>query len=163
MEKGSRAEKAGLRAGDVIVKVNGEVIHDAGDFTHALRSRKEATANIAIIRDKKEQTVTLTLPERKQSELFGESLEIPEINAETQEELSDLRSEMARLKPQMEEAVNRELERVKPDIELAKREALRQKEEVRKQMRELQRELRKYQQEMKRELKQEPHDGSTRI
>src|SRR5579863_7138314 len=87
VEKGSRAEKAGLRAGDVIVKVNGETIHDTGDFTHALRSHKETTASIGIIRDKKEQTVTLTLPERKQSELFGESMEIPEVNAEAQAEL----------------------------------------------------------------------------
>ncbi len=36
VEKGSRAEKAGLHAGDVIVKVNGEAIHDTGDFVHSL-------------------------------------------------------------------------------------------------------------------------------
>ena len=40
VEKGSRAEQAGFRAGDVIVKVNGESISDSGDFTHAVRGRK---------------------------------------------------------------------------------------------------------------------------
>ena len=85
VEKGSGADKAGFRAGDVIVKINGEPIHDSGDFSHALRSRKDNTASVSVIRDKKEQTITITLPERKQSDLFRESLEvqIPEIDAET--------------------------------------------------------------------------------
>src|SRR5579862_1438687 len=43
VEKGSGADKAGFRAGDVIVKINGEPIRDSGDFTHALRSRKDNT------------------------------------------------------------------------------------------------------------------------
>ena len=92
VEKGSGADKAGFRAGDVIVKINGEPIHDSGDFSHALRSRKDNTASISVIRDKKEQTITITLPERKQSDLFRESLEmeIPEIDAETREEMSQL-------------------------------------------------------------------------
>ncbi len=163
VEKGSRAEKAGLHAGDVIVKVNGEAIHDTGDFTHALRSHKETTANIGILRDKKEQTVTLTLPERKQSELFGESLEIPEINADVDVDLSDLDSKLAQLKPQTEEAVSRAMEQINPEIERFKRDAVRHKEDWSKQMRELQREMRKYQEQMKREFKLEVHEGGTRI
>ena len=43
VEKGSRAEKAGFRAGDVVVKVNDEAIHDTSDFTHAVRGRKIVT------------------------------------------------------------------------------------------------------------------------
>src|ERR1022692_4209811 len=38
VEKGSRGEKAGFRAGDVVVKVDNQAVHDASDFTHALRS-----------------------------------------------------------------------------------------------------------------------------
>ena len=38
VEKGSRGEKAGFRAGDVVVKVNNQPVHDTSDFTHALRS-----------------------------------------------------------------------------------------------------------------------------
>src|ERR1700680_241250 len=121
VEKGSRADKAGFRAGDVIVKINGEPIRDSGDFTHALRSRKDNTASIIVIRDKKEQTIAITLPERKQSDLFRESLqvEIPEIDAATRNELSQLQAEMAHLKPEMEEAVNRALKQAKPEIERA--------------------------------------------
>ena len=68
VEKGSRADKAGFRAGDVIVRINGEAIHDSSDFSHALRARKDNTANVGVIRDKKEVNITMTLPERKQSE-----------------------------------------------------------------------------------------------
>jgi serine protease Do len=42
VEKGSRGEKAGFRAGDVVVKVNNQPVHDTSDFTHALRSPRAA-------------------------------------------------------------------------------------------------------------------------
>jgi len=67
VEKGSRAEKAGFHAGDVVVKVNDQVVHDTSDFTHALRSSSAGTAAVTVIRDKREQSITLTLPPRKDS------------------------------------------------------------------------------------------------
>src|SRR5271170_5011619 len=35
VEKGSRADKGGLRAGDVITRVGDQAVHDTSDFTHA--------------------------------------------------------------------------------------------------------------------------------
>ena len=142
VEKGSRAEKAGFRAGDVIVRVNGETVNDTGDFTHALRGRKDNPVNVNIIRDKKEQTLTLTLPERKQSELFDESFEIPEIDAETRIDLSQVPSEAARL---------------------AAREIRGRHEELEREMREMQRQLRDQQLELQKELKQELRQNCTEI
>jgi serine protease Do len=158
VEKGSRADKAGFRAGDIIVKINGEAIRDSGDFSHALRARKDNTASISVIRDKKEQTITITLPERKQSDLFRESLDvnIPEINAEAQEEMSALQSEMAHLKPEIEEAINREL---KPEIERQSQDAQRRAKEINRQMRDVQRQWRDRQREIQREIK-EGFEGS---
>ena len=164
VERGSRADKAGFRAGDVIVKVNGEAIHDSGDFSHALRSRKDNTASISFIRDKKEQTVTITLPEHKQSEL-RESLdiEVPAIDAKSREELSQLNSEMAHLKPEMEEAINRQLKQVKPEIERQTRDAQRRADQFQRQMRDLQRELRDHQREIERELRHALAGSSTEL
>jgi hypothetical protein len=103
VEKGSRAEKAGLRAGDVITRVGDQPVHDTSDFTHALRSQSTGSVSVAVIRDKKEQTLTLTLPERKDSgEMIEESLEEPELDADRQMELSELQSEIAKLRPQMD-------------------------------------------------------------
>ena len=116
VEKGSSAEKAGFHAGDVIVRVNDETVNDAGDFSHALRSGKDNTVRVGILRDKKEQTITLQLPERKQSDFFEESFGLPQIKAETGSELSAMDTELALIKPQIELAM-RDMERVKPEVE----------------------------------------------
>src|SRR5258706_12194516 len=103
VEKGSRADKAGLRAGDVITRVGDQSVHDTSDFTHALHSHTTGSVGVGGIRDKKEQTLTITLPERKESgEMLEESLEAPELDEETQIELSEVQNEIANLRPQME-------------------------------------------------------------
>jgi len=153
VEKGSRAEKAGLHAGDVIVRINDEAIHDSGDFSHALRGRKDNTAKLSILRDKKEQTITLTLPERKQSELLRESLEVPEIDAQTREELGHLGSEMARLKPEIEQMVREETEMVKPEVMRHAREVQKHSVELKKQAEEIRRAVREQEREIEREFR----------
>ena len=103
VEKGSRAEKAGFRAGDIIVKVNDESIHDTSDFTHAVKARNGSTVNVGVVRERKEQNLNLTLPDKKQSNLWQEeSFEEPILNAESAFELSKLNEELAKLRPQME-------------------------------------------------------------
>jgi serine protease Do len=163
VEKGSGADKAGFRAGDVIVKINGEPIRDSGDFSHALRSRKDNTASVSVIRDRKEQTITITLPERKESDLFHESLdwEMPEIDAKTREEIRQAQAEIAHLKPEIEEAVNRQMKQMKPEIERQTREAKQRAEEFTRQMRDVQREWRDHQREIQRELRQEFGESSS--
>ena len=146
VEKGSRAEKAGFHAGDVIIKVNGETINDVGDFSHALNARKENTASISIIRDKRPQTLSLTLPDRKRSDLFEESFELPEIDAETRIDLSQMQSELARVRPQIALAV-RQASRT------ASKELCKQKQELKKQGQEIQQELLNQQRELQNELR----------
>src|SRR6267143_2495578 len=101
VEKGSRAEKAGFRAGDVIVKVNNQPVHDTSDFTHALRSRNSGPISVGVIRDKKEQNLNLTLPERKESgEILEESLDQLILDADTYVDVSEVQEEIAKLQPQ---------------------------------------------------------------
>jgi serine protease Do len=160
VEKGSRADKAGLRAGDVIVRVGDQPVHDTSDFTHALRSNGAGSVGVAVIRDKKEQTLTLTLPQRKESgELIEESLEAPEVDADLQtEELSDLRNELANLRPQMELAAEQSR---KASAEMRKSLCAQQKaikEQTEKLRRELgpkvQEQLQKGREKLQQELKQ---------
>lgn len=133
VDKGSRAEKAGLRAGDVITRVGDQSVHDTSDFTHALHSQNAGSVTLGVIRDKKEQTLTLTLPERKDSgEMIEESLEAPELDAERQLELSEVQNEIAKLRPQMELA---------NQMELAKEESRKASEQLRKALRDRQKKL----------------------
>jgi S1-C subfamily serine protease len=65
VEKGSAAEKAGLKAGDVIVKADNEKLNDRSDLSHILRNhRSGGKLNLVVMRDKKEQTIVVTLPDR---------------------------------------------------------------------------------------------------
>ena len=109
VEKGSRAERAGFRAGDVIVKVNEQAVSDTSDFSHAIRMKTNGPAGVVIIRDKREQTLSLPLPERKDSgDLFQETYDVPDVNvdAEAIVDLSEVQNEMARMMPQMQLALD---------------------------------------------------------
>ncbi len=60
--KGSPADKAGLKRGDVIVKVDDTVIKNSGDLQDAIRSKKAGTkVTLTVIRDNKEITIDVTL------------------------------------------------------------------------------------------------------
>ena len=53
----SAAAKAGLRAGDVIVEVDGKAVAGAGELTRAINEKKEGDVTLTIIRNKNRQTV----------------------------------------------------------------------------------------------------------
>jgi serine protease Do len=69
VEKGSPADGAGLRAGDVIVKVNGSQVACSSDWRHAISQLRGGTVNVGIVRNKHEQTLSLKLPEHRSSRL----------------------------------------------------------------------------------------------
>jgi serine protease Do len=61
---GSPASRAGLRAGDVIVSVNKQPVSSPADLSRVIGSvTSAAEVTIAIVRDKKETTVTAKLEE----------------------------------------------------------------------------------------------------
>ena len=62
--KGSSADKAGLQAGDVITKVNGEGVATPREVTSALRQARadgKETFPVVLVREKKEMTVQVTV------------------------------------------------------------------------------------------------------
>jgi serine protease Do len=63
--RNSPAEKAGLRAGDVIVKVDDSKVTTTREITSVLRSnRTKNSFTLTVVRNKKEMPVTVTLPDR---------------------------------------------------------------------------------------------------
>jgi serine protease Do len=159
VEKGSRAEKAGFRAGDVIVKVNGQPVHDTGDFTHAVRSRNGTAVSVWVVRDKKEQNLNLPLPDNKESgELLDEdSFQGPLIDAESAVELSQLQQYVAKLQPEMElarEDAHTSVRELHNDLCRDQSKVRQQAEKLRNQSRLQGKQLRKDQQKLRMQLHQ---------
>ena len=79
VDRDSPAEKAGIKAGDVMVKIDGRKATDAGDIRSLLRdTREKRTFPVQLIRNKKEMTVNVTVeaPERSRvrTSIHGERL-----------------------------------------------------------------------------------------
>ncbi len=58
--KESAAAKAGIRAGDVIVSINGKAVSDADELVNEIESIN-GEATIVVLRDKKEMTIKATI------------------------------------------------------------------------------------------------------
>jgi membrane-associated protease RseP (regulator of RpoE activity) len=124
VEKGSAAEKAGLKAGDVIVRADNEKITDRSDLNQVLRKHRGAGPfNLVVMREKREQTITITLPDRGSRdssqllELNGEELQASLANAASVLQGLDL-EEIAPLRLE-----SRQVLELSPEIEKAMREA----------------------------------------
>jgi hypothetical protein len=151
VEKGSRGEKAGFHAGDIIIKVNGEPVHDTSDFTHAVRLRHGGSVSVGVVREKKEQNLNLTLPERKESGLLEEeeSLDAP-IDAESAVELSELQEKVARLRPQMELAA----QDARKVVEEGRKNLCSQQKKIREQTEKQRQEFKRDQEKLRMKLEQ---------
>ena len=65
VNSGSPAEKAGMKAGDVITSFNGERVRSLGDLRQKLAPQNDAkTAKIGVLRNRIEVTLSVELPER---------------------------------------------------------------------------------------------------
>lgn len=95
VEKGSAAEAGGIKAGDVITKIDNEPISDRSDLTRALRQKKSGQKiAVGIMRDRREQTLTVTLSENKES---SSVFEFPVVDTqELKDALKNMRPEINR-------------------------------------------------------------------
>jgi C-terminal processing protease CtpA/Prc len=67
----SPAAKAGFRAGDVIVKVEGAAVRDVSDVMEEVAERAGKSATLDIIRKEKPMSLKLNVPERNSKDLSG--------------------------------------------------------------------------------------------
>jgi len=119
VEKGSPAERAGFRAGDVIVRIGNRMVADTSDWRNAMRSYGSGTVPIGIVRDRKPLTLTFVVPRQiGQAGAFE-----PDFTAHL--DMNELRAEMQSLKPEME--------RMRQEMLEAQREVWKSNREIRKQ------------------------------
>jgi serine protease Do len=67
---GSPADKAGLRAGDVITEVDGSAVETVADLMRAISRREEGELSLTITRDKSQRNIRLTPERGKDSNLL---------------------------------------------------------------------------------------------
>ncbi|HWB32890.1 MAG TPA: PDZ domain-containing protein [Acidobacteriaceae bacterium] len=65
----SPAADAGIQAGDVILRANSKVVTSTGDWAKVIKSNHGRSVAVVVLRDKKEQTLTLTPDAHKHSGL----------------------------------------------------------------------------------------------
>jgi membrane-associated protease RseP (regulator of RpoE activity) len=155
VQKGSTAANSGLKAGDVIVKINGEVIRDLADWRRSMNGLSGKAA-FSVIRDKREQTVEMNLPTPVSK--LGSDTEDWDGFAESMSELGD---QMAELGPEMQRdselaTLNHdEIDRMQREIEKSvHKEMKRQAKEIDKQMKQVEPEIRKQTQEIHKQMEQ---------
>jgi serine protease Do len=69
VEGNSPAEFAGMKAGDVVVRINSVAVTSATEWTKTVHENKGKPVSVVVIRDKHEQTLTLTPDGKKRSSM----------------------------------------------------------------------------------------------
>jgi C-terminal processing protease CtpA/Prc len=108
------AQKAGLRAGDVITRVAGDTVSDTDDLTRALRDR-QGKVSLEVLRKGARRTVQVDLPSRESMSRnwvrfsepgsgswgFWRSKDSTSDDADLRREIDDLKKEIQELRDQM--------------------------------------------------------------
>jgi len=173
VEKNSPAETAGFRAGDVIVRVGNETIDNVNDWNQALRQPQSANkVNVTVIREKREQNLTLALPENRsdssaldfsgmQQDFDNMRIDIADIGPEVQQAIAEAQKEIQKtfnspeFHKQIEEAQREAQREARKAMELNRAEIQKQVEQARREAEKATREWQKQQQEWQKEWQKE--------
>jgi membrane-associated protease RseP (regulator of RpoE activity) len=63
----SPAAQAGMRVGDVVVRADSKSVASSSDWSKAIKNSRGRSLDVVVVRDKKEQTLTLTPDSKKRS------------------------------------------------------------------------------------------------
>ena len=75
VQENSPAALAGMHAGDVVVRANDKTVANTNDWAKAIKNSHGHSLTVVVMRDKKEQTLTLTPDSKKRSSIDPASFE----------------------------------------------------------------------------------------
>lgn len=154
VEKGSPAEKAGIKAGDVIVRADNEKLSDRADLSHILRNHREGgKLSLVVVRDRHEQTFMVDLPARNSRGSWWGNFDSDDLRSvwddiedriEKDESEIDLTGELALQRAQTQLArAQQQVRAMQPQLERAIQQAQRQVERSRSVLEQKENELRR--------------------
>jgi membrane-associated protease RseP (regulator of RpoE activity) len=156
VEKGSPADAAGFRAGDVIVKVDAQGVSDRNDWRSTLRN-KTGKVPVVVVREKRERTLTLVLPDRKQSSR-GRVIVVPD------EDIQMVIDDVAELGPEVTDLAMAEVQaelaksrvEIRKSVSKAKEQMRQHKEELKREQKEMLKQQKEMMKEQKEMMKEQP-------
>jgi len=147
---GSPAEKAGVKAGDVIVRADGEAVATVSDLRQALRGKKGGEkVTLTLIRQKAETSVQVQLEEtqRPPRELTTDFQLDPDEMNELGEAMREVQREMHKVQRHLQHEWAERQKELKDEVQRELQHRLRR--EMHENQRELQQELRRVREELK--------------
>jgi hypothetical protein len=155
VQKGSLAANSGLKAGDVIIKINGEVVRDLADWRRGMSSMK-GKGTLSVIREKREQTVEMNVP-APMGRLHPEVGDLGDFSRE----MANLGGQMAQIGPELQRdnelaMLNHdEFEKLQRDIDKSVNKQMKhQAKEIEKSMKHLEPQIRKQTEEIQKQMDQ---------
>ena len=158
VQRGSLGANAGLKAGDVIIKIDGQAIRDLADWRRSMNISSGKTA-FSIIREKREQVVEMVAPGPAGELRLGEDWDYfgPDLDA--------LNRQMQRLGPDIQQQTQAmmfrsdDLEKMQREIEKSVRKGVNkelkhQTKEIQKSMKDLEPQLRKQTEDIQKQMEQ---------
>ena len=165
VEKGSPGASAGLKAGDVVVRVNSETVHDVADWRRAMKAHS-GKVSLVIVRDKREQNVEMNLPansSKMQNEdwdgfaqdfstlaLLDQS-DIDEINRQAQAAAKNAVPDMKKQAEQIRKQADAAMKAATPEMKKRAEELSKQAAEISKQTEAVRKEVEKMAPQMERD------------
>ena len=168
VEKASKAAEAGLKAGDVIIRVDNDRITDTREWTRALRNHEGGSVKLGILRERREQTLSMNLPERGDEsnnwyvgpDMEQLHMELQNLGPQFSREQADLQARIAREWASHQKEMQQAMRDAQREMERAMREAQTERERtLRDAQREREKALRDAQREKERALREKQKDN----
>lgn len=155
VEKGSAAEKGGMKAGDVITRADNEKITDRADLRRAIRAHHSGgKMTVSVIRDRREQNLTIELPARKSQDSSGIQVVVPDedtvVDLDLDSVLDNVGPAVDRALEIVPDVVDESLIKVQPELIKAERALTKIQPGLQQSMRKLQMQLKELQKEFQK-------------
>lgn len=150
--EGSAAAKAGLKAGDVIIRLNDKAVNGVGDLREGLNEAESKDVTLTIIRDRREQTLKVTLDEPQPRRPRRTAEAVREIEQRAEQMAQEVRRRAAEVEDQMRDRLEAQLHRQQEVLQRSQ-ERIQQREQELRQRLQLQ-EFQKKMQEFERRVEE---------
>jgi serine protease Do len=120
VDPSSPAADAGMKAGDVVVKVNSLPVTSANEWSKTIHENRGKPVTVVVLRDRKEQTLTMT-PDTKKRSSVEPGMDLEEFFGDS-EQAEQTRATLAELQPMfdaMAAKMRQRLEEVRTTPEMA--------------------------------------------